>query len=139
MLIAVNAWLSDQDVILDPPLHDRLNLSWAQIADSSDSRGRRSGARLCTHRFNWDTGEGLRVTLYFGSRSGKEGADSAVQQLEGALHVVVGRLVDRAFATQSAIVHFAHSLARQAQALSAANQQLREIRQVCACCTIVPF
>ncbi|KAK9915445.1 hypothetical protein WJX75_009249 [Coccomyxa subellipsoidea] len=60
---------------------------------------------------------------------GKEGADSGVQQLEGALHVVVGRLVDRAFATQSAIVHFAHSVARQAHALSAANQQLRETRQ----------
>jgi hypothetical protein len=78
-------------------------------------------------------GQKVTFSSYFhvlGSRCGKEGADSGVQQLEGALHVVVGRLVDRAFATQSAIVHFAHSVARQAHALSAANQQLRETRQV---------
>ncbi|CAL8468407.1 g7947 [Coccomyxa elongata] len=55
--------------------------------------------------------------------------DAALQRVEGALHVVVGRLVDRAFATQSAVVHFAHSVARQAHTLSAANQQLRELRR----------
>ncbi len=57
-------------------------------------------------------------------------SDAALQRVEGALHVVVGRLVDRAFATQSAVVHFAHSVARQAHTLSAANQQLRELRRV---------
>lgn len=64
--------------------------------------------------------------------------DAALQRVEGALHVVVGRLVDRAFATQSAVVHFAHSVARQAHTLSTANQQLRELRRVRAlmprCC-----
>jgi hypothetical protein len=38
--------------------------------------------------------------------------------------------VDRAFATQTAVVHAAHMLARRARGLAAANEQLRKTRQV---------
>ena len=55
---------------------------------------------------------------------------ASLARLQGALEVVVTRLVDRAFATQTAVVHSAHTLARQAHALSSANQQLRKTRQV---------
>ena len=55
---------------------------------------------------------------------------ASVAELQGALEVVVGRLVDRAFATQTAVVHFAHTLAQRARGLAAANEQLRKTRQV---------
>jgi hypothetical protein len=55
---------------------------------------------------------------------------ASTERLQGALEVVVTHLTDRAFATQTAVVHFAHTLARQAHALSSANQQLRTTRQV---------
>jgi hypothetical protein len=60
----------------------------------------------------------------------REAAGNDAERLQGALEVVVGRLADRAFATQTAVVQYAHSLARQAHALSVANQQLRDTRQV---------
>ena len=64
-------------------------------------------------------------------RGSSPAADTAsTDRLQGALEVVVTHLTDRAFATQTAVVHFAHTLARQAHALSSANQQLRTTRQV---------
>ena len=42
----------------------------------------------------------------------------------------MGSLVDRAFATQTAYVHCAHNLSRQAQALTSLNSHLVSVRQV---------
>ena len=55
--------------------------------------------------------------------------DSA-ERLHGALGVIVSGLVDRAFATQTAYVHAAHSLSKQAQALTSLNAHLMSVRQV---------
>ena len=57
-----------------------------------------------------------------------------MERLRGALEVTVSALVDRAFATQTAYVHCAHSLSKQAQAMSSLNSHLMTVRQVCAPC-----
>ena len=61
-----------------------------------------------------------------------------MERLRGALEVTVSALVDRAFATQTAYVHCAHSLSKQARAMSSLNSHLMTVRQVCAPCTSPP-
>ena len=61
-----------------------------------------------------------------------------MERLRGALEVTVSALVDRAFATQTAYVHCAHSLAKQARAMSSLNSHLMTVRQVRAPCTPPP-
>lgn len=55
---------------------------------------------------------------------------AAVERLRGALEVTVSSLVDRAFAAQTAYVHCAHGLAKQARAAAALSAHLMTVRQV---------
>ncbi|CAL5221225.1 g3377 [Coccomyxa viridis] len=54
---------------------------------------------------------------------------TSAEALHGALSVIVSGLVDRAFATQTAYVHAAHSLSKQTQALTSLNAHLMSVRQ----------
>ena len=58
------------------------------------------------------------------------GEQVSAERLRGALELVVSGLVDRAFATQTAYVHCAHGLSKQAQALTSLNTHLMSVRQV---------
>ena len=71
--------------------------------------------------------------------SSAAGEPVCAEKLRGALEVVVSGLVDRAFATQTAYVHCAHSLSKQMQALTSLNAHLMDVRQVQSSQKVGPF